>query len=378
MEPIRRVSMVAQAGGVSMSTENTCITPDEKPDGPCTSGLFTLYTIKDFQSMPEMTWLIDDILPSSGLASVYGPSGVGKSFVCLDMAASVASGAHWFGHPTIQSTAVYIVLEGRAGFRRRAIAWAIQRGVPFPENVKFVFDEFAFNNPDHTRELGKLIKRCGGAGLIIIDTLNKAAPGTDENSSSDMGRIIAGASALQESTGGLVLLIHHPGKDASRGLRGHSSLHAVLDTVIETERVGEHIRWKLVKSKDGEDGISHAFRLEVVELGNDESGKTIKSCVVQAVEGAVTYKKPSEPRGANQQIILTAVRNILIERRMQNVMEVPGWPEGIPFDEVLSEIKDVLEDVDLKHRQLRAREALEGLIRQGYLSVSGDLLCLPI
>lgn len=348
-----------------------------KPMGSFSNELFTLYTAKDFPLLPDMDWLIDNILPNAGLASVYGHSGVGKSFVCLDIAASIAGGLPWFGHQTNPCSVVYVALEGQAGFRRRVYAWEKHWKIPFPENVKFLFDQFALNHSAHPYGLANIVKQSGGAGLIIIDTLNKAAPGTDENSSVDMGKILAAATDIQQATSGMVLLVHHSGKDASRGLRGHSSLHAALDTVIEAEKDGQLIRLKLVKSKDGEDGISHSFNLTVVEIGLDKNGKTINSCVIEEVEGIATLKKPSEPRGVNQKTILTAVQEILLQQRMHNSTDSPDCSEGISLDDLLSQIKDVLIDIAPKHRQSRTKEALEGLIRQGYLSVKDKLIYLP-
>ncbi len=64
-------------------------------------------------------------------------------------------------------------------------------------------------------------------------------------------------------TGGLVVLVHHTGKDATKGLRGHSSLFAALDAAIEVSRSGERREWILAKSKDGRDGSTHPFKLRV-------------------------------------------------------------------------------------------------------------------
>jgi len=84
--------------------------------------------------------------------------------------------------------------------------------------------------------------------LLVIDTLTVAASGADENSSSDMGLIIEAAKALQAKLGGLVLLVHHSGKDQSKGLRGHSSLHAALDAAIEVIRNHDNRRrWRIAK-----------------------------------------------------------------------------------------------------------------------------------
>ena len=85
-------------------------------------------------------------------------------------------------------------------------------------------------------------------GVVCIDTLNRAAPGADENSSQDMGLIIEAAKALQMALGGLVLLVHHTGKDAGKGLRGHSSLFAALDAAIEVSRDGDSRAWAVAKT----------------------------------------------------------------------------------------------------------------------------------
>ena len=61
---------------------------------------FRLYRASDFPDLPELQWLVDGVLPEQGLLCVYGPSGVGKSFLCLDLAAAIAEGAEWFGHAT--------------------------------------------------------------------------------------------------------------------------------------------------------------------------------------------------------------------------------------------------------------------------------------
>jgi len=97
-----------------------------------------------------------------------------------------------------------------------------------------------------------------------------------------MGKIIAGAKALQAAIDGLVVLNHHTGKDATRGMRGHSSLFAAMDAVIEVTRDGDRRAWSVSKSKDGQDGQEHGFRLSVEPVGVDEFGDALTSCVVTA------------------------------------------------------------------------------------------------
>ncbi|MBK7897954.1 MAG: AAA family ATPase [Betaproteobacteria bacterium] len=347
---------------------------------------FQLYRASDFPDLPEMLWLVEDIFPEQGLLCMYGSSGVGKSFLCLDLAAAVAEGVDWFGHPTQQGDVVYVALEGQAGLRLRVKAWETYHGRPFPSGVRFVFDDFFINELQEPRQLGLKILHGNGSGdycdpvLVIIDTLNRAAPGSDENSCADMNGIIAGATMLKMTTEAAVLLIHHPGKDATRGLRGHSSLHAALDTVVEVDEDGEVIRWRLAKSKDGENGISHGFKLKTVEFGVSSSGKPRKSCVVESVEGYVSTKPASRPAGAHQQVILDAAREFLIQHRVErfNVDFPDASFVGMPFNDLLNLVWDRLHNVPQSHRKDRARQALRRLCEMGFLAVDGDYITLPM
>lgn len=330
---------------------------------------FTFYTARDFPDMPEMEWRIDDVLPTFGLASVYGPSGAGKTYLCLDMAAAVARGDNWFGHAIKPCPVVYVALEGQAGIRRRVTAWEKHHQTEYPPTVRFVFDTFIVNKIEDPFFLAMQIIHDCRAGLIFIDTLNRAAPDADENRSSDMGEIISGATMLQKETGATVVLIHHPGKDVTRSLRGHSSLYAALDTVIEVTKDGNVIRWRTEKSKDGDSDIAHGFSLVPVEIGVSSTGKLIQSCVVQEVEGYTPSQQSHEPTGANQRVILESAKQSFLQHKLQIGIEDDDWKPGLPFDDLLSQVTDSLAHIDPKHRKSRAKDALNALIRQGHLVV---------
>jgi len=120
-----------------------------------------------------------------------------------------------------------------------------------------------------------------------------------------------------------------------------------MDTVIDVYEDGQVIRWKLLKSKDSENGINHAFRLKVVSLGNNAAGKPRSSCVVEEIEGAsLPNKVQTEPTGDNQRAVLAAVRELLMAQRLQSFLEAPGWPDGypagIPYDQAACSVKETL------------------------------------
>ena len=173
---------------------------------------------------------------------------------------------------------------------------AYEQRAAIPENFRIITQGINLREQQDVADLLVAVKaeRMQG-GVVILDTLNRAAPGMDENSSVDMGHAIEACKLIQQEISGLVLLVHHTGKDATKGLRGHSSLFAALDAAIEVKRYGDDREWSVAKAKDGEDGKAHPFTLEVVDMGEDEEGDPITSCVIQPAAGSGARVKPLNP-----------------------------------------------------------------------------------
>lgn len=250
---------------------------------------YTPRTAGDLEASPQQQSRIAGLFPLRGFVAVYGASGSGKSHVCLAAAAAIAEGERFFGYHTRQGAVLYVALEGEGGYRGRIIAWQRRHGRALPNDLRFLLDPFKITDPQDVADLAAI---CPPGVVIIIDTLNRAAPGADENSSRDMGVIIEGAKNLQRLTAGLVILVAHTGKNAEKGLRGHSSLFAALDAAILVERTGETRTWRIDKAKEGEDGATHGFKLESVVVGVDEFGENITSAVVVADHFSPAADKP--------------------------------------------------------------------------------------
>lgn len=264
---------------------------------------FTPLSAAMLEAMPSLNWRIKGVFPAEGVAAIYGASASGKSFFGFEMAAAIAEGSPFFGHATTPTAALYVVLEGEGGVRARVIARQHHKGRAMSPNVGFLLQPFCLTNPQDVAELAAI---CPHGCVVFIDTLNRAAPGMDENSSKDMGAVIEGAKTLQRLIGGLVVLVAHTGKDSAKGLRGHYSLFAALDAAILVERNGDARSWKVDKAKDGRDGETHYFRLNVVEVGMDEDGDVITSCVV--TPDSVMPTKAEKPLTANQKMALESFR----------------------------------------------------------------------
>ena len=234
----------------------------------------------------------------------------------------------------------------------RIRAYETYHGINLPSDTfKVVLDEVSLFKSDIT-QFARAVNEFGqGSGIIVIDTLAQASKGADENSSVDMGLIIGSAQKLQKITGGLVLLIHHVGKDASRGQRGHSSLEGAIDAAIEVRSPNTGRVWIADKVKDGVRGMTEGFRLEVIELGYDDDGDVITSCVALDDTSRAPVLQPVQ--GKHQQ----RVYQVLQSKYAKGA--VVSW--AVLLDLALS----VVTDVD--RPSTRAAEALRALERKGYL-----------
>ena len=335
---------------------------------------YKLLSGADLCNAPPMRWMVRGVLPLEGLAALYGASGSGKSFLMLDIAAAVAGGAYeWFVRRVTQAPVTYVCLEGEAGTGKRVKAWSLHHNKAVPDCLRFITQPFDLLSDD-VADLARAVIAGGGAGgLVILDTLNRAAPGADENSSVDIGNLIAAAKELQSLSGGLVLLVHHTGKDSTKGLRGHSSLYAALDGAIEVTANDSRRAWSVAKSKDDITGDAHPFKLEIVPVGKDDEGQDITSCVAVSDDSREVNTKRRPTLSKNQKI----ARDVLGEPlRKSPHFGMGGAKLSQPcifYDTALEVVAEHM-PTDAKHRKTRASAAIGGLVANGYLGMKGDWL----
>jgi hypothetical protein len=235
---------------------------------------------------PHLTrqYLVKGWIDRGTCSVVYGESNVGKTFLALDMALHVAAGWDWHGAKIRDvGPVVYIASEGGRGVCNRIAA------------VKREYPELAQAAAGNFMLLSAALDMCKADGLaliealrglpqtprlIIIDTLARSMGGGDENSGADMGAFIRATDQLRAATGAHVMIIHHAGKDAAKGARGHSSLRAAVDTEIQITRDGAVILAETRKQRDMEGDRSFGYTLRSVHLGDDEDGDPVTSCVV--------------------------------------------------------------------------------------------------
>jgi hypothetical protein len=314
------------------------------------------------------SWLVKGVIPRADLIVVYGDSGSGKSFFVLDLSCALAQGEPWRGCRTVASRVVYIAAEGAGGFRNRLSAYEAHFSVPLDLlDVAVISDAPNFLLADDIKALIEALKGYGGVDFIVVDTWAQVTPGANENAGEDMGRALAHCRALRRATGATVCLIHHSGKDASKGARGWSGLRAAADAEIEVLRADEDRVATVTKLKDGNDGSEFGFKLRTVPIGMDDDGEIIESCVVEPTQAVAKEKKRALPKGAREKTV------------WQVIIDLKGIDGAtVSVDEVLREaVNRTPRDPQSTGRDTRrqhAMRALDSLIERGTVKVEGGIV----
>ncbi|MFC2966890.1 AAA family ATPase [Acidimangrovimonas pyrenivorans] len=233
-------------------------------------------------------WRVEDMMPLEGIGVLYGAPGCGKTFLALDVALSVAVGRSWMGREVEQCPAVYVASEGgRQAARNRIVGWRQENHVQDISGFECLIANFTLTS-GASEFLSTIEARGVQPGFVVIDTLNQNFGGGDENSSQDMGRFVASIKQVQRALNCFVLVLHHSGKDSSRGARGHSALFAALDyeAKIEGEAGGPKVL-SVSKNRDGPEGASLGFELKTITLGISTKGRRVTTCVAVPADRAL-------------------------------------------------------------------------------------------
>ena len=243
--------------------------------------VFETLSLDELVNMPAPTWLIDGLIPQHGLVLLYGRPGEHKTFIAIDGALRVAYGLDWHSRAVKHVGILYIAGEGRFGIGQRIKGWRKKHrlaGVDAP--FKLLPVAVHMLDPANVEKLKRTIDQVREEvdfeiGMVVIDTVSRAIPGQDENSQEAMSLFVDACAEIQNHCGGVVIGIHHSGKDADRGMRGSTVLLGGCDTAIRVAKEEDHTVLSVEKQKDGEEIEDVHFTMEVVDitsgLGKEQS-----------------------------------------------------------------------------------------------------------
>ncbi len=334
-----------------------------------------IYHWSELQKLPKRQYLIKGLLDKGSMSDLFGPSNSGKTFVALDIALHIALGWPWSGLKTRQGKVVYIAGEGGIGVQERLEAFKLHHALEEYPDFYLIPKNIALRGEDaRPFDLIDAIKQIGGVELLVIDTLARAMAGGNENASEDMGELIQNCDHIRHETGAHVMVIHHTGKDIERGARGHSSLKAAIDTELSVSQSNGVITVYNSKQRDGKKDSCWKFKLKSYEVGTDEDGDPITSCVL--IETNQTGNGLSRQ---NRKVL-----EILQAEMITNGQECVPCPDMEPVKclqtgqiDFVRKFSGITKSDKPDNVRRILKRALNELENAGYITVSEDFLWFP-
>lgn len=216
-----------------------------------------LFPAAQLKNLPPVEWLVEGVIPKGALVTLFGNSGLGKSFIALDMCLAISAGLPWLNKfKTVQGQTIYLPFEGLMGLGQRIAAWEAHYGVKdTPEGFWYARDFETIQHPDPVIRLleGIKAKLPAPPSLVVVDTLSRAMMGAEENSAKDANLAMSNLAKLQAATGTAVLLIHHTTKNTDYE-RGSTAIRAACDTMLLLKKDDDALVLKVDKQRDADPG----------------------------------------------------------------------------------------------------------------------------
>ena len=217
---------------------------------------------------PAYDWLVEGLICRGDTTLLVGEPNVGKSWISLSLAVSMANGAdNWLGMPMHTHGKVLYVDEenphdvvynrlhklGMDKFDN--LRYLHRQGVRLDRNFDKLLDEAITYQPD----------------MIVLDSLTRFHT-RDENNAGEMAGLFNDSiNVLCRETGAAVIILHHTNKSESTSsyvrTRGSSDIGAAVDCGIEARKTGANtfnlVHYKSRRTQAG--GLTKVQILDTVD-----------------------------------------------------------------------------------------------------------------
>jgi hypothetical protein len=353
---------------------------------------------------PLADWLVEDMLYQTGLALIAGQWGTYKTFVAIDLAASIMTKKPFAGREVYrQGGVLFIAAEGQAQLLIRIKGVATGKVAMItpdedavkidPERMPFVWAKSSprLSSPEAFGDLRAMVgdaehglqERFGlPLALIVIDALMPAAQFKDADKSTESRQAMDMLAALAREFELSIAVIDHFGKDVSTGTRNASTKEDAADTILALlgERSLEgrlsNPRMALRKVKGSEQGVEFPFEPREVVVGERNDARPITTFVIDwLTRAAAPGRKQEKPWPKSLRIFQRALDKTLGERGKR----IRPFPDGTEVLAVASEAVRTeflkaypAENEDPKAKAKAKAKAFERAIKQ---AIEAYLVC---
>jgi len=287
------------------------------------------YLVDQFIQLPlaPVPYYVKDWLPRHGKAVLFAPPKTGKSFLATQIARCIGSGVPFLDIPTVQGKVLIVQFElGQEILQSRLKITG--------KGYRNVYVGTTFSMKIDTEGGQRLLRKAMDAirpDVLILDPLVKLING-DENETKDMSKVVDILDTFIEAYDCSILIIHHPGKDISRGGRGSSVLDGWVDSYIEMKRTSK--QGEPLKAKLNPKLLRHAplpdepiaIAMQNFEFISEDTAPTVKAEVEAFVKSrwavAGDTASPAQILGAgigSNTSVANALRQLVEEDKIEQV-----------------------------------------------------------
>lgn len=315
-----------------------------------------ILTYADACALPPPAQLVPNVIYTGAVGVILGDSQVGKSWVMLSLAAAAATGMPWppGGKDVERRTpmpVLYVSAEDGATVTARLQQWEHAHGRQLgADAVVFHIHPAAINLLDDI-QIDELCETVAERNymFIVFDTV-AASLGGEEEGNPQFSKVVQNMRRVLVATSGQggVFLVHHFGKDKTRGARGGSSLFNDSDVFWELHGSRDAMVMKNTKWKTGKERYPWRLRL-------DESDEATV-CIKADTSAASISVGPAEDKYS---ALSVAILKVIGERAADN--------QG--FGPSRSVIKDCVSERGARFRDVELSQRLERMVADRRLYV---------
>ena len=278
----------------------------------------------DLADVPtERRWLVEQLWGDQAVGIVGGEPKCCKSFLALDLAVAVASGAPCVRRFAVTRTGRVLLFAAEDALhivRRRLAGIARAAGRELTDlDIQVITAPSVRLDVERDREaLAETVAKLGPR-LLVLDPFVRLHR-IDENISGEVAPLLAYLRELQRRYHVAVVLVHHARKGGARmragqALRGSSEFHAWGDSNLYLRRHGEQLMLS-VEHRAAASISSMSLHLDtsddaVALTANDPAGERASAPVVAApAEIAVEQRILTQLEGADTPITASALRKL--------------------------------------------------------------------
>jgi hypothetical protein len=254
----------------------------------------------------SVVWDVEGLVPSGGITLIAGESGACKTWLALLLAKTLTSGGCFLGRECACKEVLYLDRENPASLIRERVSRLEMDGL---EGLRYwggwhQEQPPAIGDPRLLRILG------GRKPVIFFDSLLRFHD-ADENSASEMGRIMGELRRLA-NTGATIIALHHKSEKDISQYRGSSDIKAGVDVALAVSYDAER-------------------DLETIRCFKNRFGVEFALAVKPDLQGEASFKVLEDPGEVLQRDQVERLREIIASTPGLNQSEVikkSGLPKG--------------------------------------------------